>query len=281
MKTHCYIVMLFAMLGVLNGMDVVMCQEPSPIKGRPEYHVGYSHGMQLDAGLKAYGDYTKLKLIIRSEQRDYNPGEHVDIKFFVRNESDSEVHIWGLAPTRCCAHLWKLFHSNYEEAARTPKWEEIIQKRKQQGRYGVSWVEWKGACFMKLKPGQEQEVDEVYLGGYFNLTKPDTYELTCFQSSFIEGQEYEPPLQSNTLTFRVLEELNMNSTNTNEYPDTPYTNPPPGQEVFKQPKPPKNVFYDASQPPDPAKKPSVYRGWEKEQAAQAAKPPDEVKPSKE
>ncbi|MCL2348242.1 MAG: hypothetical protein FWC50_08265, partial [Planctomycetaceae bacterium] len=69
-----------------------------------------------------------------------------------------------------------------------------------------------------------------------------------------------------------------------ESPKIPYTNPLPGKEVFKQPKPPKNVFYIHTDTEPYIKYLDVspytyYREREKEREAQAAKPPDEVKPA--
>ena len=292
MKRYVFAALWLAMFLVVHETGLLMCkdQKELPPEDRdPRFYVDGKDGIRHYVGLMAHGDYTKLKLIIRSKKADYNQGEFVYIRFLVRNESDGEVHICRLPSTYYCAHLWKLFHSNFDEVSKTPKLEKKIQEHKRSDRYGFEWGGESGYNYLKLKPGQEVELDWKSLNDLFDLSKPDTYELTCFDTSFIQDQEYQPPLQSNTLTFRVLEEpvaknywLRDGVTRRKGEPqDVPYTNPPPGQEVFKQPKPPKNVFYDASQPPDPAKKPSVYRGWEKEQAAQAAKPPDEVKPSKE
>ena len=275
---HCYITLLLTIFWVLHGTGFLMCEDQKELPFADRFPASYGYGrdgIRRYIRLEAHGDYAKLKLIARSRKRDYNPGEHVDIKFFVRNDSeDSEVPVSCFALTGDCACLWKLFHSNYDETAKTPKWEGEFQNRKQQDK-GILWGRWRGAKpIVKLKPGQEYPLDLVRLNDYFDLTKPDTYELTCFQTSFIEGQKYEPPLQSNTLTFRILEESSQEQTDTKERPkikigggplwkiarirvedDLPYTNPPPGEEVFKQPKPPKNLFYDANQPLDPAKKP--------------------------
>jgi len=95
-----------------------------------------NRGNQCYSDLQAHGDYSQLKLIVRSRKPDYHLGERVWLKFFVRNDSDSEVRIYGGPSTLPCAPLWKLFHSNYDEVAKTPKWEEEFQKHKQ-GKYGI------------------------------------------------------------------------------------------------------------------------------------------------
>ena len=233
--------------------------------------------------LEAQGDYSKLKLIIRSRKQDYNPGEHIYVKFFVRNDSDSEVHVSSRGFIRYAAPYWKLFRSDDDEVAKTPKWEKESKEHTQWGRLslGLGWKE--VFNYMKLQPGKEHELDWICMNDYFDLSKPDTYKLTCIQLSFITGQYYEPPLQSNTLTFRIIEPSGEEPIYVKESPDVPYTNPLPGEEVFKQPQPPKNVFYVIDNK-RPRRKiidvsPTEYfRQWAKEQEAQAAKPPDEAQP---
>ena len=257
------------------------------------YHDG-NDGIRWYTGILAHGDYAQLKLIVRSRKPEYNRGERVWLKFFVRNDSDSEVHVCCWPSNYYCAHYWKLFHSNYDEVLKTPKWEEEFQKRKSQGIYGPSWSVGGGPPrHLKLQPGQEAGLDRRCLNDLFDLSKPDTYELTCFTTSIIDGQEYQPPLQSNTLTFRVLDEpvaadywdRDGVTPRVREPQDAPYTNPPPGEEVFKQPKPPKNVFYIHVKPgfsvPIDVSPTAIQRQWEKERNAQATQPPDAVKPPDE
>ena len=227
-------------------------EEPIEESTRGDY--GYysvdNDGNRYYHSLQAHGDYSQLKFIIRAKKMDFYRGEHIYVKFYVRNDSDSKVHIKFRHPASC-DELMKLFHSNDDEAVKTPKWEEEFQKRKSWNmdeRFSLLW-RYKND-YIKLQPGQEWELDGFDLDDYYVLTEPDTYELTCFLMSFIFGQEYEPPLQSNTLTFRILETpvaedyWYRDGTQRGGEPQyTPYTNPPPGEEVFMQPKPPKNVFY--------------------------------------
>jgi len=235
-----------------------MCQESKEVPhedSNPGYYRDGSDGIRYYGRLEAHGDYSKLKLIIRTKKRDYNFGEPVWIKFYVRNDSDGEIHIVGHHSVRWEAHLSKLFHSNYDEVVKTPIWEEEFQKRIQRRDYdhreGIApWGMESGYNYLKLQPGQERELDWFPLNYYYELTKPDTYELTCFLTTFIKRQYYETPLQSNTLTFRILETpvaedywYRDGTQRGGEPQHIPYTNPPPGEEVFKQPKPPKNVFY--------------------------------------
>ena len=230
--------------------------------------------------LSAHGDYTKIKRIIRSKKMDYYRGEPVRIKCYLRNDSDKEVHII------CCnsgrGNLSKLFHSNYDEAVKTPMCEELHQRIIRDmalppdpfgdggGRGGG--VTGPRYVYCKLQPGQEWETDWFCLNDYYDLTKPDTYELTYFQRGIIGGQHYDPPLQSNTLTFRVLEgPSHVPTTEERKVENTLiYTNPPPGEEVFKQPQPPKNVFRIGFYPPGlmvpiDVSPTAMMRQWEKTQ----------------
>ncbi|MCL2348531.1 MAG: hypothetical protein FWC50_09770 [Planctomycetaceae bacterium] len=296
MKRYFFAALWLAMFLVVHETGLLMCEDQKELPfedGNPLFYVDGKDGIRHYAGLLAHGDYTKLKLIIRSKEVNYYPGEPVNIKFFVRNDSDSEVHIWDGPSPYSCAGLWKLFHSNYDEAAKTPKLEKMIKER--QGRYGFSWSIGGGPPrYLKLKPGQRRELGRMCLNDFFDLSKPDTYELTCFNTTFIGRQEYQPPLQSNTLTFRILDPTDQEPVRPREeYLKTPYTNPPPGKEVFKQPKPPKNVFYNVEYQIIDVSPYTYYHEWREKQAAaaierqalkerqeaQTAKPPDEVKPA--
>ena len=185
-------------------------------------------------------------------------------------------------------HLWKFFHSNYDEVVKTSKWEEEFQKRKQQRWHNIELGMVSSGnrkeC-INLHPGQEYQLPSwMCLNDLFDLSKPDTYELTCFTTSVIRNQKYEPPLQSNTLTFRVLEEPSQEPTNVRESSNAPYTNPLPGEEGFKQPKPPKNVFYVHTNTEPYIEYLDVspytyYRERAKEQDAQVTPPPDKSEPS--
>ena len=201
------------------------------------YSDHYPDGIRRYGFLEAHGDYTKLKLIIRSEKKDYGPGDPVEITFFVRNDSDGRVHLGPGLGELHYTHFWKLFHSNSEEVLKTPKGE--IEFQSQPGIPHSDRIQNStgGRIYPQLQPGQEFRITQIRLNIYFDLSKPDTYELTCFLKKFIDGQYYEPPLQSNTLTFRILED-GEKAENAEEG-----INPPEGEEVFKQPKPPKNVFY--------------------------------------
>ena len=287
MKTHYYTALLLPLIWALSGTDLLMGEDQKevPIEDSdPVYYRDYPDGMRYYPGLEAHGDYTQLKLIVRSRKPDYNLGERVWLKFFVRNDSDSEVHVDCLHSAYWHAHYWKLFHSNYDEVRKMPKLEELIQQRKRSRSYGFEWPEIGDGRprYFKLQPGQEVELHWMRLNDLFDLSKPDTYELTCFVTTVILGQKYQPPLQSNTLTFRILETSGSGATDTNDSPNVTYSNPPPGEEVFKQPKPPKNVFYDQGKIIDVS--PYVFhREWREEMAkeAQAAPPSDVAKPPAE
>ena len=244
------------------------------------------NGIRSQVYLEAHGDYTKLKLIVRSRKPDYNFGEPVWIKFYVRNDSDSEIHMRQMPLASHSSHFWKLFHSNYDEVVKTPKWEKIFQERIQlrqlsqldqlidHGNHDLNWTKLR---YIKLQPGQECELDWDTLNDYYDLTKPDTYELTCFHASFLNGQYYETPLQSNTLTFRILEPTGEEPAKYPHEPQhIPYTNPPPGEEVFKQPKPPQSKFYIHVNPPGlvvpiDVSPTSMRWQWKKTEEAEAAR----------
>ena len=274
-----YKILLLTTTWVLCGIQLVFCTEIEDLNFE-DRHSQFYH--DTPSGIRYYhllspcGDYTKLKLIIRSDKKDYNSGDPVNISFFVRNDSNSKVHIYASYRVSHFTHLWKLFHSNYGEVAKTPKWETEFQEeiiRKRIGTYYEDlWGTISGFNYIKLQPGQEFGLrSSIQLNDYFDLKKPDTYELTCFVPTFIIGQCYEPPLQSNTLTFRVLEEgEKARDIETG-------INPPKGEEVFKQPKPPKNVFYLWGLPgmPIDVSPAEYYRLPAEEREAHIIKPPEQ------
>ena len=249
MKIHGMIILFFTVMLIISGA----CSKreypnevPEEDRSPDRYFDNKSDGIRYYSGLTAHGDYSMLKLIIRTEKTDYLPGEDVRIKFYVRNDSDGVVHIRYLGSAILwAAQFWKLFHSHGGEAVKTPKWEEKIQRYCEESKYswsGIGNAEWHE--YIKLQPGQEFAFNWCSLGDYYELSEPDIYELTCFITSFIREQEYETPLQSNTLTFRILEPTDEEPSQRRQVvQDVPFTNPPPGEEVFKQTKPPKNVFY--------------------------------------
>jgi len=255
MKTYYCKILLFTVFWVLYDLPFVFCEKLCEEQKKTNaleriveefYSVDGHDGIRRYYFLPAHGDYTKLKLIIRSNRKDYNPGDSINIHFFVHNDSGSEVHIDTSYSMYPFAHLWKLFHSNYDEAVKMPEWRMEFQRRalkERKDRYYEDMFSMIGGyTYIKLQPGQEFNFHTSFrLNDYFDLNKPDTYELTCFLATFIMGQCYDPPLQSNTLTFRVLDK--------DEKADDIETgmNPPKGEEVFKQPKPPKNVFYAIEQ----------------------------------
>ena len=336
MKTHCYTILLLVLVWIHPGYGLLMCEDQKevPIEDRgPEKYFDTPDDIRHYRHLYARGDYTRLKLIVRSEMTDYYSGEPVVLRFFVRNDSNKEIHIDTLMIPEDSAHLWKLIHSNDEEVAKTPRWEKDSQMY---GHFLPSPRDFGGGParirfdYLKLQPGQEWELSGVLLNDYYDLTKPDTYELTCFQQTFIDNQYYETPMQSNTLTFRILERTGQQLPRLRTEPQkvpymdrspfeqilfdsdraviakrdnltpeqaaalpnprivppkpeqVPFTNPPPGEEVFKQPQPPRNVFYvgvgNVLPPPGFNVSPlsvidispySYYRQLEKEVAARA------------
>ena len=150
----------------------------------------------------AHGDYTRLKLIIRSDKKDYVSGESVKVMFFLRNNSDHKIHVHDSLAVSSSHFYWKLLHSNYDEATMIPVMQEITERRKSVG-YDNILIQRSPA--IKLPPG-EYQLGKDQLDDYFDLSKPDTYELTCFLATACFGQYFDPPLQSNTLTFRILED---------------------------------------------------------------------------
>ena len=241
MQIDCFKTLFFIIIWIVYSMQFVFCQEEThwrtgDIANR--YYDGFD-GIRRYGLLQAQGNYTKLKLIIRSKRKDYNSGDSVEVRFFIRNDSDSEVHIRS---SSVCPfiHLWKLFYSNYDEVNKMPNWEAKFQNLTEKGHSGKYyeriWTTKGDLSYIKLQSGQEFEfARKIHLNDYFDLSKPDTYELTCFLPTIIIGQCYEPPLQSNTLTFRIVEEQ------ADDVEDG--MNPPKSEEVFKQAKPPKSVFY--------------------------------------
>jgi len=220
-------------------IGIVFCEEPKGLTPEDIAIFAASHvdGPRRLPFLWAHGDYTKLKLIIRSAKKDFELCKPVNVMFFVRNDSDDEITVQSSHIIDNSYDLWKLFHSNYDAVPLRFILQDQIRKRNEaDGDYSGILLP-RGATYITLKPGQECQINEDRMDKYFDLSKPDIYELTCFLATACFGQYYDPPLQSNTLTFRILED-DEKAENTEGG-----MNPHKGEEVFKQPKPPKSVFY--------------------------------------
>jgi hypothetical protein len=206
----------------------------------PENYIAKRHYGRLSA----HGDYSKLKLIVRFNQNEYYCGEPVYITFFVRNDSDDLVHLDPNISPRSFIFLWKLENSQKKPVPYTPLGTEFILERKKHNKNGIDPRTSTANRFCKLPPGEELELDYLELNKYFDWSLPDEYRLTCFQINSIADQRYDPPLQSNTLTFRVLEiPFETNNEPKQWIPSSQFVNPPRGKEFFEQKKEPKNIFY--------------------------------------
>ena len=238
MQMYCKI-SLSVIIAILCSTQFTICEESKKLEienndSRRPLPLGFSG--PYSRLLWAHGDYTKLKLIIRTNKKDYYPDEAISISFHLRNDSDGDVNILGYPLVPFEGRLrWKLFHSNYDAVIDRAIFKETNQRRNQEDYDNTSVG--RGGIHITLKPGHECFLGRYPMNEYIDLSKPDTYEWTCFLATAIFGQYFDPPLQSNTLTFRVLEEGEKAE------PIEIGINPPKGEEVFKQPKPPKSVFY--------------------------------------
>ncbi|MDR2755342.1 MAG: hypothetical protein LBC20_06510 [Planctomycetaceae bacterium] len=203
--------------------------------------------------LTAHGDYSKLKLIVRSNRKEYYRERPVYVNFWVRNDSDGVVHLFNQSME--CIFLWKLVHSQQGKVSYTSLGEERILPYKKNPPLKISpGGGGKGYRFRKLKPGEEMELrGQVNLNRYFDISLPGEYQLICPLLNLIDRQRYDPSLQSNTLVFRILDQPVPESEKENmatedeilhhHYWDLKFTNPPRGEEIFEQKKEPKNIFY--------------------------------------
>lgn len=69
--------------------------------------------------LSPFGDYSKLDFIIRTNKKEYLPGEPIYVCFSVKNNSEEDVHINMFQQSRFFTHLWKLVDSKNEQPAWT------------------------------------------------------------------------------------------------------------------------------------------------------------------
>jgi hypothetical protein len=214
-----------------------------------------NRGHRLYGRILAHGNYSKLKLIVRSDKKEYDKGESVYIRFGVRNDSEDVVYLDTYTRSDRFLFLWSFFNSNNEKVLLTSWGKEQFEDWEKHNKYGA----FRGVPndyyryhYYKLKPGEETETSltKFRLSDYFHLIQPGEYRLTCFQIDFMHYQKYDPPLQSNTLTFRVLDTpLPKNQQNDPIKKEkaielTEFVNPPRGEEVFEQKEEPKNIFYN-------------------------------------
>jgi hypothetical protein len=201
--------------------------------------------------LAAHGDYSKLKQIIRSAKNEYFRGEPIMIAFSIRNDSKDIVHIHNILPAYKSIFLWKMINSRQETVQYTTVGKEVVLKMEKEKDIGFSVASYNGKHFYKLQPEEEILLsNSIELTYIFDLSLPDEYQLTCPQINFMDNQKYDPPLLSNTLTFRILDipfnrnESTGRSVSRRIMNIVSFANPPRGKEIFEQKEEPKNIFYN-------------------------------------
>jgi hypothetical protein len=251
MKILSFYLCLTTNLLILCYTNAYPYEKKIPEENNDSHYYRDRDGIRRYAHLHAHGNYSKLKLIVRSDKKEYSRGEAVFIKFWVRNDSEEVIHIYDVPVTKYCIFLWKLTNYQQRVVPYTSLGKKYILTEKKNNEHGIDFGSFGKFLFRKLQPNEEMElsISEVELNKNWDISFPDTYQLTCGQINFMSHQKYDPPLQSNTLTFRVLDkplpknEQNDQTDKKRENSSAEFTNPPRGEEIFEQKKEPKNIFF--------------------------------------
>ena len=149
------------------------------------------------------GDYSQLRLIVQSDRSRYQRMQPLFVHCFLKNESESEVHL--------CVDP-SMFWRDQRWVVTNESGEEVPLTRMGQLRFGkeppsASEIDWcfSEPCFVVLPPGETVEIipGAIQLNRYFDLTLPGKYKFKSLRNTVIPGQKFDSPLESNEVEFEI------------------------------------------------------------------------------
>jgi len=209
--TFCFVA-IFVGIGISKAAvnHDVKCDEENFIKVQRQRGEGYS--------LVGIGDYSKLKLIVRFEERKSAIASLIFLHFYLKNESDGEVLLSASTIGGINTFIQNLSVSivdqagNPVEKTRYGEYRFPFQFRPPEaGDFNAPFIRVR-SVFGKLQPGKELKIysPERPLCHYFDLSRPGQYQLTAhLHRNFIA---FDPPLESEPLSFCVYSTNVLNST---------------------------------------------------------------------
>ncbi|MDR1382269.1 MAG: hypothetical protein LBJ67_00260 [Planctomycetaceae bacterium] len=156
------------------------------------------------------GDYSRLEFRIRTEKEIYAVNEKIEIQLYVGNASDSVAHV-QLHPG---ANSFRYYGANFilvknssgDPVLPTDKGQREIIHDVSDGKItGYDFVGYGSASTrVALDPKMSLQISlPCPINKYFQMDKPDTYEITFYRKSFFYPQLYAQPVPSNTLKIKI------------------------------------------------------------------------------
>lgn len=150
------------------------------------------------------GEYVQLKYVLRSNKREYKEAEPVFVRLFIRNESEAAVNLCLDASAFWQDQRWFLTNEKDETMPKTRFGKRRIPETIKPAE-NVDWL-LSEPSFVTLESGKELEIGpgEIQLDLYHDISMPGKYRLKTARSTLIPGQRFDPPLESNELTFEIV-----------------------------------------------------------------------------
>jgi hypothetical protein len=226
MKNSFWKLLLFALFCQFTGALAMEKEYPDRLLTQDEYaaygrYIAKMNKFALSQKYKkveyvADGDYSKLQYIIFSNKKQYQLGEPIYIWSRIKNNSEYYV-VLGEPLSFFGTDYVKIINDNREKAPMTQYGKtryEIQEKNESELGIGCGIFSKKGFgmvfsnhyAFLR-RQAHEKTPSPVLLNNYFDLTIPGKYQITFYRKSFMIGQRYDSPLESNTIILEVTSQL--------------------------------------------------------------------------
>ena len=153
--------------------------------------------------------YSKVKIRIRTEKSSYIPGEKILVPQYIWNASDIALDVQQSESMFFGINDITVTNSSGKEMPLTEKGLENV-KISSLDRIYMATEKW---C-LTLAPNEVlRTLSECPISDFFDMSKPDTYEITFYRWSVMYGQKYDTPLKSNTLKITVSDDVKATLSN--------------------------------------------------------------------
>ncbi len=183
------------------------------------------HPQKYFSSLLPEGDYSKLEFTLQASKDKYRHGESIYIKTFLNNKSSKPVTVDERGGSG-----YFLADNIIEVEYRAPPLPDLMeptpeylkaQKKERpwtpvsMTRFGHQRLETtkRGQFFQgstsgtqfRLHPNASTELksNQRMFNLLYDMTLPGEYRITYYRTSVIDGQKFDPPLKSNTITIEV------------------------------------------------------------------------------
>ena len=145
--------------------------------------------------------YSKAKFRIRVGKSSYLLGEKIPVAQYIWNASDIVLIVQQTGYTFGINDI-KVINSAGKEVPLTEKGIKIAKDQR-----GDPYMATGKLC-LHLAPNEVMRIrEDCPMSDLFDMSQPDTYEITFYRWSVVGSQKYDTPLKSNTLKITVSDDV--------------------------------------------------------------------------